>query len=110
MNGIAPFNGTLYIIYISTSTAIDIDSASAIWTLFPSRFLPLIGFYAIGIFKGAVDYDSINRQMLPENRAALEALKNAMISWDNERQLASLEHNDPTDLYSYPRSGAIDRE
>jgi hypothetical protein len=109
LNGIVPFNGTLYINYVATSTAIDLAVETAVWTLFPSRFLPLLGFYAIGIFKGAVDYDSINRQMLPENRATLEALKNAIEKWDNERQLSTLEGNDPTG-YGYPRNGAINRD
>jgi len=107
--GTPPFAGTLYLPYISTSTLVDPTSANAVWTLFPARFLPLIGFYAIGIYKGAVDYDSINRQMLPENRAAMDALKSAMEKWDNALQLSEIAHNDPTDEYSYPRSGAIDR-
>jgi hypothetical protein len=100
LNGTVPFNGTLYISYISTSTAIDITSASAVWSLFPSRFLPIIGFYAMGILKGAVDYDDINRAMLPENRAALEALRSAMVAWDNALQASDMEWNDPTDFNS----------
>ncbi len=40
LNGIVPFAGTLYIPYVSTSTEIDLNSASAVWTKFPSRFLP----------------------------------------------------------------------
>jgi len=109
LNGTVPFNGTLYISYVSTSTAIDLTSESAIWTVFPPRFLPILGFYSVGIFKGAVDYDSINRQMMPENRETLRALKNAMEKWDDEKQMNSLETNDPSDLYAYPRSGAINR-
>lgn len=109
LNGTVPFNGTLYINYVSTATAIDLTSESAVWSPFPSRFLPVLGYYAIGIFKGAVDYDSINRQMLPENRTTLMALKNAMERWDNERQLSTIDGNDPTSLHNYPRNGAIDR-
>lgn len=110
LNGTVPFSGTLHIPYVATSTAVDLTSASAVWTSFPSRFLPVLGFYAIGIYKGAVDYDSINRQMLPENRATLQALKNAMEKWDNEKQLAVVQANDPTEFPGgYPRSGAIDR-
>ena len=107
-NGLIPFNGTLYLNHLIASTAIDVTSASAVWSLFPSRFLPLIGFYAVGIFKGAVDYDAINRQMLPENRAAMQALKNAMERWDDALQQSEIEHNDPSEGYGYPRSGAID--
>lgn len=108
-NGTIPFNGTLHISYIATGDGIDLESDSRVWSPFPARFLPLIGFYAIGIFKGAVDYDSINRQMLPENRAALEALKNGLEKWDNERQLSTMSNNDPSyDSESF-RNGAINR-
>lgn len=109
LNGTIPFAGTLYISHVSTSTAIDLESASAVWSVFPPRFLPVLAFYAIGIYKGAVDYDTINRQMLPENQATLTALKRAMEKWDDSKQEAGLATNDPTDLYAYPRSGAIDR-
>ena len=108
LNGVVPFSGTLYIPYISTSPAISLTSDSAVWTAFPSRFLPILGYYAIGIFKGAVDYDEINRAMLPTNAAALNALKNAMVSWDNEKALAVIQSNDPTEDSGY-RSGAINR-
>lgn len=112
LNGVVAFNGTLYIQYVSTSTAIDLTSESAIWTVFPPRFIPILGYYSIGIYKGAIDYDSINRQMLPENRAVLSALKNAMENWDNEKQQDSLVMNDPTEFLGGngdPRTSSIDR-
>ncbi len=110
LNGVVPFSGTLYIPYMETSTSVDLESASAVWTAFPSRFLPILAYYAIGIFKGGIDYDSINRQMLPTNQLTLDALKNAMEKWDNEKQLASIQSNDPTEFPGgYPRAGAIDR-
>lgn len=110
INGLVSFAGTLHIPYIATSPAIDLTVDTDIWTNFPSRFLPVLGYYAIGIFKGAVDYDSINREMLPENRATMQALKNAMISWDNEMQLATIQSNDPSEFPGgYPRLGAINR-
>lgn len=110
LNGSVPFNGTLYIPYVSTATAIDPESNSAVWSVFPARFLPLIAFYAVGIYKGAVDYDSINREMLPSNGQVLSALKNAMEKWDNEKQLAAVQSNDPSEFPGgYPRPGAINR-
>lgn len=110
LNGVVPFAGTLYITYIMTSPAIDLDSANAVWTRFPSRFLPILGYYAIGIYKGGVDYDSINRQMLPTNQATLDALKNAMEKWDNDMQLAEIQSNDPSEpAGGYPRAGSINR-
>lgn len=110
INGTVAFAGTLYIPYMATSTAIDLTSASAVWTNFPSRFLPVLGYYAIGINKGAIDYDSINREMLPENRATLNALKNAMEKWDNEMALATIQSNDPSEYPGgYPRLGAVNR-
>ena len=108
LNGTVPFSGTLYINYVSSSAAISLSSDSAVWTVFPSRFLPVLGYYAIGIHKGAVDYDDINKLMLPSNGAALAALKNAMEKWDNEMQLAAIQSNDPTDGHAQ-RSGAVSR-
>ena len=109
LNGLVAFSGTLYIQYISTSTAIDLTSASAVWTAFPSRFLPILGYYAIQTFKGAIDYDSINREMLPENAAAYTMLKNSMTAWDDSLQLSSIEGNDPTNLYGSPRPGSVNK-
>lgn len=110
LNGTVPFSGTLHIPYQSTSTEIDLTSESAVWTPFPSRFLPILGYYAIGIYKGAIDYDSINRQMMPENRETFRALKNAMEDWDNKKQLSVVQNYDPTEYPGgYPRSGAINR-
>lgn len=111
LNGKPPFTGSLYINYISTSEAIDLTSESAIWTVFPSRFLPILGYYSIGIHKGAIDYDSINKLMLPTNKETLNALKNAMEIWDNLKQEDSLHFNDPSE--SIPggfRDGAINRD
>lgn len=110
LNGVVPFAGTLYINYLATSTSVDLTADSAVWTSFPSRFLPLLGFYAVGVHKGAVDYDSINKLMLPSNQAVMSSLKNAMEKWDNERAMSSIENNDPTEEYdgSY-RSGAVNR-
>lgn len=110
LNGVPAFAGTLYIPYLSTSTAIDLTAATAVWSAFPPRFLPILGYYAVGIYKGAVDYDSINKQMLPSNQIALDALKNAMEKWDNEKQLGAMQSNDPSEYAGgYPRAGAVDR-
>jgi hypothetical protein len=110
LNGVVSFNGNLHIPYISTSPAIDLTSTSAIWTVFPPRFIAILGYYAIGIYKGAIDYDSINRQMLPSNREVLNSLKNAMCEWDNDKQLASIQSNDPANFYDTGyRTGAINR-
>lgn len=109
LNGVVPFSGTLYIPYMSTSTEIDLTSTSAVWTLFPSRFLPVLAYYAIGIHMGGVDYDSITERQAPAQFAIMQALKNAMVSWDSEKQLASIQANDPTDMFGSFRSGAINR-
>lgn len=108
-NGVIPFNGTLYINYKATTEDIDVDSATDQWTVFPSRYIRLLGFYSIGIHQGAVDYDEITARQSPNNMVVMMALKRAMEKWDDERQLASLNFNDPTDNFAYPRSGAIDR-
>lgn len=111
LNGTVPFNGTLYIPYVITSDEIDLsDENTDTWTEFPSRFLPILGYYAVGINKGGIDYDSINKLMLPTNQATLNAMKNAMENWDNDKQLAALQSNDPSEFPGgYPRSGAVNR-
>jgi len=108
-NGVAPFAGTLYIDYVSTTDGIDLESTSVGWSPFPSRFLPLLGFYAIGLHMGGVDYDTITARQAPNNLAVMTSLKLAMEAWDNKRQLVILENNDPTERYKWPRNRAIER-
>lgn len=111
LNGTVPFNGILYINYVSTSTEIDLASASDVWTVFPSRFVPILGFMAVQISKGAIDFDSINKLMMPEHKVIYESLKNALEKWDTEKQMSTIDHNDPTeDLGGGFRSGAINRD
>lgn len=110
LNGLVPFSGTLHIPYVSTSTEIDLESASAVWTVFPTRFLPILGYYAIGVHMGGVDADTITARQAPANLEVMRALKNAMTAWDNEKALASLQSNDPTEYPgAYPRLGVVDR-
>lgn len=108
LNGNVAFNGTLYIDHVEITDEIDLTSASAIWTKFPARFVPVLGYYAVGIHKGAVDWDDIVKNMLGANQAAMVALKNAMEKWDDKLQHASIDAYDPTDKGFYPRDGAID--
>jgi len=110
LNGLVPFAGTLYINHLVFTAAIDLtsESGSNAWTPFQARFSALLGYYAIGIHKGAIDYDSINKLMLPENRFVMMALKNALSDWDNKRQLSAIDNTDPTDIYGQGhRDGAI---
>lgn len=110
LNGTMPFSGSLYIPYISTSTEIDLTSDDAVWTVFPSRFLPILGFYAVGIHMGGVDYDTITARQAPNNLGVMQTLKNAMEEWDNQKQLATIQSNDPSEYPGgYPRTGAINR-
>ena len=109
-NGNVPFGGTLYLNYIATTPAIDLAVEAAVWTQFPKRFLPLLGFYAMGIFAGGVDYDSISAKMSVSHYNTMDILKKALEKWDDELQQSELVHNDPTDyLGSQHRNGAINR-
>lgn len=104
LNGTLPYAGSLYINYIATTAEIALTDTSTIWSVFPTRFAPLLGYYAVGIHKGAVDYDDINRSMLPTNFDTFIALKTAMEKWDNELQLSSIEAVDPSDGAPNPYS------
>lgn len=110
LNGVTPFSGTLYIYYQATTTDIDLTSTSTVWSSFPTRFTPILGYYAMGIHGGAVDYDSITARQAPENIAVMRVLKESMEKWDNDKQLATLETNDPTTISYYPRSARVNRD
>lgn len=110
INGTVAFNATIWINYITSTNDIDRENTSTvIWSEFPSRFIPLLGFYAVGIHMGAVDYDTVTAHQAPNQMAIMQTLKNSMETWDNDRQASAIESNDPSDLYNYPRSGAINR-
>ncbi len=104
-NSDIPFSGVLYINYIQNPTTIDIVTTGSNLTTSmettgtmpcPAIYHDILAYYAVGINKGAVDYDDINRQMLPNNQAILNSLKNAMEKWDTNLQLDEQMGTDPT--------------
>lgn len=111
LNGTLPFAGTLYVNYITNTGDVVLTSNNELdvdgYFPFPSRFHPLLAFYGVGVHKGAVDYDEINKQMLPSNQSVLIALKDALVKWDDALQLNEQEDTDPTGDYGHFRSGAI---
>ncbi len=106
LNGNISFGGTLYIDYIRDSGDITNDDASS-WA-FPSWSHPLLGFMAVGMHKGGIDFDDINARMSPDNRAQAEAIIQRLETLDNAKQQSSFRatdpYNEPGDGY---RSGAI---
>jgi hypothetical protein len=98
-NGVHSLGGTLYIEYVVDTDAIDLTSTTNIRTAgafpFPDRYHDILAFYAVGISKGAIDYDEINREMLPSNQAVLVSIKGAMTRWDAEKQISEVAMNDP---------------
>ena len=97
--------GTLYIDHIKNSADIQNDASSE-WS-FPSWAHPLLGYMAVAMNKGGVDYDDLNARMAPENQARADAIIRQLENWDNELQLSSLNQFDPTDSDPGFRSGAI---
>lgn len=100
-NGTVNFSGTAYINYIVDTGDIDLDTDTAdIETSgvfpFPKRYHPILCYYAVGINKGAIDYDDVVKYMLPANTATLQALKNAMENWDTSIQLTEQMATDPS--------------
>lgn len=93
LNGTVQFAGTLYIDHIKDSPEITVDDASS-WA-FPSWAHPLLGFYAVAINKGGVDYDDINARMAPDNRAQANAIIQRLEAWDGEKQLQAQQNVDP---------------
>lgn len=105
LNGTVSFAGTLYIDHIKDSPEITNDDSSS-W-MFPSWVHPLLGFYAVAINKGGVDYDDINARMAPDNRAQANAIIKMLEGWDNEKQLQSQQNTDPYQEGDGDRPGAI---
>lgn len=104
--GTVPFSGTLYIDHIKDSEDLENDEASS-WA-FPSWSHPLLGYYAVAINKGGIDYDEVNARMAPENRAEAARILSALEGWDAEKALSAVSSTDPyQDAHGY-RSGAID--
>jgi hypothetical protein len=87
------FAGTLYIDHIKDSADITNDDASS-W-IFPTWAHPLLGFYAVAINKGGVDYDDINARMAPDNRAQANLIIKRLEWLDNEKQLQAQQNIDP---------------
>jgi hypothetical protein len=91
--GTQQFAGTLYIDHIKDSPDITNDESSS-WS-FPSWSHALLGFYAVAINKGGVDYDDINARMAPDNRAQANAIIQRLEAWDGEKQLMAQQYVDP---------------
>ena len=98
-NGVHTLGGTVYLEYIKDTPEIDLTAVTDLKTNgsfpFPSRYHDILAFYAVGISKGAIDYDEINKQMLPANQATLVSLKSAMVRWDSEKQTTEVAMTDP---------------
>jgi hypothetical protein len=105
LNGTVQKAGTLYIDHIKDSADITNDDSST-W-VFPSWSHPLLGFYAVAINKGGVDYDDINARMAPENRAQANEFLAALATWDNEKQLQAQQNIDPYNRDDEWRPNAI---
>jgi hypothetical protein len=106
LNGTVQFAGSLYIDHVKDSP--DITNADSSSWIFPSWSHSLLGFYAVAINKGGVDYDDVNARMAPDNRAQANAIIKHLEAWDAEKQLQAQQgvdpYNSPNDGY---RSGAI---
>jgi hypothetical protein len=106
LNGTIQFAGTLYIDHLKDSPELTNDDSST-WT-FPMWAHPLLGFMAVGMHKGGIDYDDINARIAPDNRAQAEQIIRVLEQWDAEKQLSAQQgvdpYNDPGDGY---REGAI---
>ena len=98
LNGNVVLAGTLYINHIMDTADVDVEGTTDIETNgtfpFPSRFHPLLAFMAVQISKGSIDYDSINREMLPQHREVYNALRNAMLAYDTKLQLSEIAMTD----------------
>lgn len=93
LNSTPTFAGTLWIHHIKDSA----DIAAATEWAFPSWSHPLLGFMAVAMNKGGIDYDDINRLMSVENRAQAMQIVGMLETWDANKQVAAQASHDPTD-------------
>jgi hypothetical protein len=104
LNGTLSFAGTLYIHHIKDSADVEAETS---WS-FPSWAHPLLGYMAVAMNKGGVDYDEINARMAPENQQRANQIISMLEKWDNEKQLSARSQVDPLGISEGYRSGAID--
>ncbi|MGE3703443.1 MAG: hypothetical protein AB7G08_32635 [Hyphomicrobiaceae bacterium] len=98
--------GTLWIEHIKDSPEIENDDASE-W-VFPSWSHALLGFLAVAMHKGGIDYDEVNARQLVQNNADAMRLFQRLVSWDAELQLGAQEQHDPSTAHDgSPRPNAI---
>jgi len=85
---------TIYMYYLKTTT--DFTSANAstagicVW---PERFQPIMAFDVAAMYQGGVDFDDVSARMSPFNRAMAKELNDAMIDWDNQLKLRSMNNS-----------------
>jgi hypothetical protein len=92
INGLPTFAGTLWIDHIKDSPDIEENTE---W-VFPSWSHALLGFYAVGIHKGGIDFDDVNARMSADNRGQAALIMQQLENWDSELQLNDQTHHDPT--------------
>jgi hypothetical protein len=95
--------GTLHIDHLKNSPDIEVETS---W-IFPSWAHPLLGYMAVSMHKGGVDYDEVNARMAPENQARADAIIRQLENWDNEKQLSAISQYDTADAHDGFRPGAI---
>lgn len=106
LNGNISRGGTLWINHIQDTPDLE-DEDTSTW-VFPSWSHYIIPYLAVGLHKGGIDYDDINRLMAADNRSTAAAIMQRLETWDNEKQLSERDQYDP--YTAYPggyRSGAI---
>lgn len=96
LNGIVPFSGTLYIRHLVTSADCSANSGATDWP-FPSWAHAILGFGAVAMHKGGVDYDDVNARQLVQNNADAIRILNALEKWDDEIQLNEVSEYDQHD-------------
>jgi hypothetical protein len=108
LNGTLEFAGTLYIRHLTYSADLDASSSATAWP-FPTWSHPILGFGAIAMHKGGVDYDEVNARQLIQNNADAMRLYRMLEKYDDEKQLSEIEDYDPEAPRGF-RSGAIDMD
>lgn len=107
LNGSVNFAGTLWIDHLKTTPDVTADNTNA-WA-FPSWSHPILGDLAVASHKAGIDYDEVNARQAVANNSDAARILNALVKWDDEKQLQALAQHDPTvgPTEGY-RPGAVD--
>lgn len=95
ITGIVPGTFTIYQYYVKKTDPITLNTS---WSNFDADFHPILAFDACARWRLGTDYDDMNQRNADDNEKLAGGLFNAMVSWDTEFAIASINNIDYPNL------------